>query len=190
MKTLPGIGVLALLILAGCATGDVGMVCPISGGETVTFVLTARGPKPAENDDFLVMGAAIMPNMEKKQFVYSFGLWAKKEKAPKHVTVEDVSEAQIELLVDDAAPKLDSKFVWKQDSPSKTGADPRLGWLYHEGNSPRIYRFTIVTDDGRQLVMYQLSIYPVFIKEPLRKLLGMAPLGRAGPPQAAGQPAD
>jgi hypothetical protein len=190
MKTLPAIGLFAILVLAGCASGDFAMVCPISGGETVTFVLTPRGPKAAENDDFLVVGASIMPNVEKKQFVYSFGLWAKKDKAPKHVTVEDVSEEQIELLVDDAAPKLESKNVWKQDTPPKTAADPRLGWLYHEGNSPRIYRFTIVTDDGRQLVMYQLSIYPVFIKEPLRKLLGMAPLGRAGPPQAAGQPAD
>ena len=182
MKTLFGIGLLALLILAGCATGDFGIVCPISGGETVTFVLTPRGPKSAENDDFLVVGAAIMPDIEHKQFVYSFGLFAKKEKAPKHVTVEDVSEEKIELLVDDAAPKLDAKFVWKQDSPSKNATDPRLGWLYHEGNSPRVYRFTITTDDGRKLVMYQLSSYPVFIKEPLRKMLGMAPLGRPGQP--------
>ncbi|HTZ22284.1 MAG TPA: hypothetical protein VMC06_15480 [Opitutaceae bacterium] len=190
MKTLFGIGMLALLILTGCATGDVGMVCPISGGETVTFVLTSKGPKPAENDDFLVVGAAIIPNVEHKQFVYSFGLWSKKEKAPKHVTVEDVSEEKIELLVDDAAPKLEAKYVWKQDSAPKTATDPRLGWLYHEGNSPRVYRFTITTDDGRQLVMYQLTFYPVFIKEPLRKILGMAPLGHSGPPQAASQPAD
>ena len=190
MKTLPGIGILALLILAGCATSDVGMVCPISGGETVTFVLNSKGPVPAENDDFLVVGAAIVPNVEKKQFIYSFGLWAKKEKAPKHVTVEDVSEEKPELLVDDAGPKLDDKQTWKQATEPKTATDPRLGWLYHEGNSPRIYRFTIVTDDGRRLVMHHLVFYPVFLKEPLRKILGMAPLGQSGPPQAASQSAD
>jgi hypothetical protein len=175
MKTLPGIGMLAILVLAGCATGEVGMVCPISGGQTVTIILTAHGPVPAENDDFKVVGAMITPNIEKKQFVYEFGLLAKKGKAPTHVTVEDVSEEKPELLVDDAGPKLDDKQIWKQDTAPKTATDPRLGWLYHEGNSPRIYRFTVITDDGRRLVMYQLTSYPVFIKASLRKILGMAP---------------
>jgi hypothetical protein len=175
MKTLPGIGLFAIVILAGCASGDVGMVCPISGGETVTIILTAKGPVPAENDDFKVVAAMITPNIEKKQFVYSFGLLAKNGKAPQHVTIEDVSEEKPELLVDDTGTKLDDKQIWKQDTAPKTSADPRLGWLYHEGNSPRIYRFTIVTDDGRRLVMHHLSNYPVFIKVSLRKILGMAP---------------
>ena len=86
-----------------------------------------------------------------------------------------MSEEKPELLVDDAGPKLDGKQTWKQDTAPKTATDPRLGWLYHEGNSPRIYRFTIVTDDGRRLVMHQLTTYPVFIKVSLRKILGMAP---------------
>jgi len=166
---------LTLLVLAGCATGEVGLVCPISGGESVTIILTAQGPVPAENDDFKVLAAMVAPNVEKKQFVYSFSLRAKKGKAPKHVTVEDVSEEKPELLVDDAGPKLDDKQTWTQDTAPKTAADPRLGWLYHEGNSPRVYRFTIVTDDGRRLVMHHLSNYPVFIKVSLRKILGMAP---------------
>ena len=175
MKTLPGIGLFAILILAGCASGDVGMVCPISGGETVTIVLTPKGPTPAENDDFKVVESVVSPNIAQKQFVYSFSLLAKTGKAPKHVTIDDVSEEKVELLVDDAAPKLDAKQVWKQDTPPRTAADPRLAWLYHEGNSPRVYRITIVTDDGRRLVMYHLSVFPVFIKTGLRKILGMAP---------------
>jgi len=175
MKTLPGIGMLAILVLAGCATGEVGMVCPISGGETVTIILTAQGPVPAENDDFKVVSSMITPNVEQKQFVYSFGLLAKKGGAPQHVTVEDVNEEKIELLLDDAGPKLNAKNIWKQDTPPKTAADPRLGWLYHEGNSCRIYRFTIVTDDGRRLVMHHLTVYPVFMKVRLREILGMAP---------------
>ncbi len=175
MKTLSGIGLLATLVLAGCASGDFGMVCPISGGETVTFVLTPKGPAPAENDDFKVVESAVSPGVGQKQFLYVFGLLAKNGKAPKHITVEDVSEENVELLVDDAGPKLDANNIWKQSTLPKTAADPRLGWLHHEGNSPRVYRFTIITDDGRRLVMHHLAIYPVFIKMGLRKILGMDP---------------
>jgi hypothetical protein len=175
MRTIPGIGMLVILALAGCASGEIGMVCPISGGETVTIVLTRNGPLPVENDDFLIMEATILPNIEQKQFIYSLGLLAKKGKAPKHVTVEDVSEEKVDLLLDDAGPKLDARNIWKQDTPPKTAADPRLGWLYHEGNSFRIYRFTIVTDDGRRLVMHHLTVYPMFMKVRLREILGMAP---------------
>ena len=77
--------------------------------------------------------------------------------------------------MDDAGPKLDAQHVWKQNTPPRTAAAPRLGWLYHEGNSSRVYRFTIVTDDGRRLVMHHLVIFPMFFKAGIRKILGMAP---------------
>ena len=175
MKTLSGIGMLAIMVLAGCASNEVGILCPISGGETITVILTPQGPVLAENEDFKVVAASFAPNIEQKQLIYAFALLAKKGKAPKHVSVEDVSEEKIELLVDDAGPQLDAKQIWLHNAPPKTATDPRLAWLYYEGNSTRVYRFKIVTDDGRQLVMYQASIVPVFIKGAARKILGMAP---------------
>jgi hypothetical protein len=175
VKTLLGIGFLAILLLAGCAGGDIGMICPISGGQTVTVILTSQGPVPAENDDFKVLMANMFPNVEKKQLIYTFGLLAKKGKAPRHVSIEDVSEEKAELLLEEAEPKLDDKQTWRRDAAPKTGDDPRLAWLYHEGNSTRIFRFTIVTEDGRRLVMHQATVYPVYVKIGARKILGMTP---------------
>lgn len=175
VRTLPCLGIVATLVLAGCASSEVGMVCPIAGGGMLTVYLTPQGPRPAENDDFKVETANFIPNIEQKQLVYTFSLLAKKGKAPQRIQIEDVSDAQAEILLVDAEPKLDAKRVWRGNASPKTAGDRALAWLFYEGNSTRIYRFTIVTADGRPLVMHQAAIHPVFVKEAVRKILGMTP---------------
>lgn len=148
------------------------MLCPIAGGEMLKVIIGPKGPVPAENDDARVEQANFVLDRDQKQLVYQFRLWEKKGKTLQSVKVEDVSDTQAVVLLEDAAPQLDEKRIWSGRSQPKKRGDDTIAWLHHEGNSTRVYRFTVTTGDGRQVVLHQAAIYPVLIKPEAKRALG------------------
>jgi len=115
----------------------------------------------------------VVPNLKEKNFTYLFSFQAKHDHAqtPRSVKVDDVTDDVAVNLVDDPHPVLNKESVWaKQVGP----IDPdRIPWLAEIENSVRIFRFTIVTADGRTLVLYQGASEPAVVKKYLRQELGM-----------------
>jgi len=150
---------------------------PISGGESVEFTFT-NGLVPQENADAKVPPASLEVRRAVKTLAYTFAFIEKTGHAPRSVVVEDVSGAAPEILVEDDHPAL-VRNAWLGVSGPKTAEDPRLGWLNEPDDSYRIYRLTIVTWDGRRLVMYTAAGYLPSVKANLRAALGMeAPKSR------------
>ena len=163
----------ALGLLAGCATGTISIKMPISGGDIVPLELGKGGFVHAENDDFKIEKALIVLDGKTKQGTFSAEFLAKTGRTPQSVEVVDVSDDTPKPFTTDTHPTLnkDQKWTWQSDPFTPDPANAK--WLFEIENSVRVYRFTIVTSDGRRLVMYEGASYPAFIKTYIRKQMGL-----------------
>lgn len=178
---------LAALVTLGTVTGCVapGMggletKVSISGGESVPIFFDSHGIVHAENDDVYIASAALMPKLnEGKKVTYQFAFQEKHHAVPRSVKVEDVTDDQAVTWVDDPHPTLDAKGNWEQILPAFEPDRSKVQWLYELETSIRVYRFTIVTADGRTLVMYEGANYPAYVKKFFRIQLGLEKVDKA-----------
>lgn len=171
-STLVGI-VFCSALLAGCVTTSSSMKSfRIAGGQTVQLPVTPSGALPTENADVKIEVTGYMLNGAAHTITYAFGFTEKKGERPREVKVEDVTGDQAQTLVIDRDPQLSPANYWKGNAAPMTRGDPALGWVNQPGNTTKVFRFTITTADGRQLVMYQASIWPGLAKGMVRMVLG------------------
>jgi len=161
----------ALVGISGCMiTGDYALVATITGGEKIRVPLGHSGPVLAREGDLQVKQAAFTMNPA-NQFVYTFELSAPPTRGFQSVRVEDVSDEKSFLLVDETKPSL-VNGRWRHLA-APLGPDAAcLRWIFHVDNSLRVYRFTVVEDDGKTVVLYQGSTYSDTVKAVVRKLFG------------------
>jgi len=171
---IPVVALLALL--SGCVApgmGGLSMNVTISGGETIRIDFDHGAIVHPENEDVQIITAILEPHLKEKNFTYLFSFQAKHGHAqtPRSVKVDDVTDDTPVSLVDDPYPAYNKESVWA----SRVGPfdSDKIPWLVEIENSVRIFRFTIVTADGRTLVLYQGASYPAFIKKSLRQDFGL-----------------
>ena len=176
LLALAGLG-----LLAGCATGSYSINMPISGGQTVPLELTTTGMLHGENDDFRIDAAVYQFDPKVKNGTYLFAFLVKKRGAPRSVKVDDVTDDEPKNLYQTDQIKVQDGH-WKQRTESFVPDQQNLKWIFEIENSIRVYRFTIVTADGRTDVLYEGCNYMGFVKELIRKSL--AENAAAAPPAA------
>jgi predicted GH43/DUF377 family glycosyl hydrolase len=164
---------LALLLvgLSGCASQTPSVRLLTSGGEKITVDLSRKGAVGPENKDLNVLGAAFLASPQQKKGIYAFALQLKSDVVLRGVKVEDVTETKARLMVDDTSPKVTGR-KWTWSSPPVAPDDSSLAWVQNIDESFRVYRFTIVLADGRQIVMHHTGYYPPFVKARMRVDLG------------------
>jgi hypothetical protein len=170
---LPG-----LLLLAGCSMPQFGTFTrevDVVGGDSVQVDFNRMGAVMAENDDVKINFATIAPSGQ--TFIQFFSFTEKRGKLPRSVKVEDVTAEGPETFVDDQNPRFTvnaktKASIWKWESPSLKEIGWMPQWLHDPDETLRLYRFTIVTSDGRKLVMDQVTSYPAFVKTRILKNLG------------------
>jgi hypothetical protein len=143
---------------------------PIAGGKMVSLPVTDGGPIPTEESAFKieVAGFSIQPSLFDPKHVvlaWKFGLTSKTSKKLERVLVEEVFPSDVaKTLVDDHSPSLSGK-MW---SGSNTGVEPNptsTPWLFTEGASVFIFRFTITPAGGvNPVVLYQ----PAWFSRPVK----------------------
>lgn len=171
-----GLPALLAACLAGCAElggGRPAVTVKISGGQTLTFALDPKiGPIPAENDDFKVQVARLLPIKDKPEAFYGFQMVVKKDGAPRRVIVDDVSDDSPVRVLDDEKPVV-RNHLWQKSTRTLGPADDEIKWIYQIDDSYRVFHFTIVTADGKTEELYQASYYPGFVKLFIRRGLGI-----------------
>ena len=167
--------VLLFLPLAGCAvpmTSSNTYMVPIANGESMEISIKNGGLVLAEADGIHILQVALNPSSDKKQIVYTFEFSAKSGLVPTHILIEDMTEAPVRTVAEDAAPKLKDGH-WKVDTPVLDPKDPAFEWLVQLDDTIRVYRFTITLADGRQIVLKQPQMFPVFMKQLIRVMIGI-----------------
>ena len=156
-----------LALLAGCATGEVSKVVPISGGKTLNVPLTREGVKPGEAEGYRAAGAVLMPGTEERTAVYNFALLALKEPALKRIRIVDISDEKESPLVDDPAPRFAEKH-WLAKSDPINADDPRLQWVFQISPSVRVYHFILTRTDGSEISFNHVVFVPPPFKAAVR----------------------
>lgn len=167
---------MALLIagFAGCAAQAPAVKLRIAGGEKIMVDLGRGGVIEGESKEVKVGVAGFMTNTQAKKGFYVFGLELKTMPALISMKVEDVTDDNVVLLVDDRSPKLAGR-IWRWATPLQSPDEKTLRWIQEIDDSFRVYRFTIALSDGRQLVLHHAAFYPAFAKEHMKFELGLGP---------------
>ncbi len=139
--------------------------------------MTDAGPLPAETRDFNVeaAGASVQPAFfapKQPTLAWGFALTIKKGKAPKRVVVEEVFPTEVAtVLVDDSKPVLQGTS-W---NGSSAGVDPTpasASWVFAEGATIFVVRFTITPEKGGPVILYQPVWYSAETKGLIRRSIG------------------
>jgi hypothetical protein len=158
-------------LLGGCATGSSLRTFTVAGGQTIELPIAPGGALPTENADVKIEVTGFVLKSQEREIVYTFGFTEKKRETPRSVRVEDVTGPTAELLVEDKSPQLDAHGYWKGSATPRKRGDAGLSWLNEAGDTTKVFRFTIVTADERELVMHQASVWSGDSKTLLRQLL-------------------
>ena len=166
------------LIVFGCLLAGCAFVreepFAISGGQNVNLTVERPWPRwtdiwvdylPAENEHFRLDAVGCYPVVgHQGELHYGFSLRLKHGDAPDGITIEDASDAEAELLVEDHAPRFQTPLdqhlpVWSGTSAAQPLAHHNFQWLKTDHESVRIYRFTIVASTGKSETLYQTVNY-------------------------------
>ncbi len=163
--------VLGALGAMGCSLVKTEVV-KVSGGEAISVEVEHEWPPtghggilylPAEGGAIRITSVGVFLNAKRK-LVAVFAFRVKNGGTLNSVLIEDVTDNQAEVLVDDSGPKLD-KGDWSASVDLKpiTGSCPQ--WLLSSKESIRIYRFSIAAAKAEKLVIYQAVTYNSRYKE-------------------------
>jgi hypothetical protein len=158
-------------MLCGCSTTSSMRTFTIAGGQTIELPIARGGAIPTENPDVKIEVTGFMLDGKAKEVTYAFGFTEKKRETPRSVKVEDVTGSSAELLVEDKLPQLEATGFWKGSAKPRGKGDSGLSWLNEAGDTTKVFRFTIVTADGRELVMYQASVWSGASKPLIRQAI-------------------
>ena len=174
------LGFLVPALLAGCSITHSTLMVPTADGRTAAFAFDKNGAVPAENADIKIEKAVFDVDSKAKGGKYIFAFREKRGGIPVRVKVEDVTEAPIATWVADSHPQL-IKGVWQWTCPPIDLEDKTLGWLHTIDPSIRVYRFTIVNQDGNTLMLDDASTYSSDVKEFVRKMIEAPPAAAPAP---------
>jgi hypothetical protein len=166
---------IALAALAGCAvpmTSSNTNVVPLANGEKMEMSVTAGGIATVSGEGVHIVQANLMPTADKKHVVYAFEVTVKEGLVAKHVTIEDMTEDPVRLVVDDPDPRLTNGH-WKFTTPPLDPKQPGVEWITQLDDTIRVFRFTVTLADGHQVVLRQPWIYPIYLKSIIRKMANM-----------------
>jgi hypothetical protein len=172
MKHAPLPLLAAAILLAGCTNT---LLVPITGDKTAEVVFGGSGPELASRGGVKITRAGMELNPKSKAINYIFDFIVSDGRAPRSILVEDVSEQEPapNVLAEDSHPHLTADRHWHFVSPSKMADDPDLAWISNIEATMRVYRFTVVTADGDQVVLYQPTQFSAYLKTAIRKTLGL-----------------
>lgn len=172
-RSVGAVALLGLLaVAAGCASKVFSYATTVSGGEQLRFTFEAGRAAPVKAEGFQILDAGIRPDMETKKVVCGFLFFDENpNRALQSVRVEDVTEEQPVLLIDDLAPKVE-KQRWSGLTKQFGAESPEIKWVFYIADSVRVYRFTITTADGRKVVLHQAAMVPAWVKGVIRAMFG------------------
>ena len=161
-----------LLSLSGCTTAtEVERPVHVAGGKVIGIPFGPNGPRPGRANGYEVAFASIGPGLTDLELTYRFVVNIPPGSKPANIKVDDISDEEAYPLIDDQHPWLEAGFWHIETRPIKNN-DPRLAWVLNVTPSIRVYRFTIMDEAGRRSLLYQVTVYPDYLKSAIRQKWG------------------
>jgi hypothetical protein len=175
----------AAVALAGCSistVSDVTVSREIADGQHALIHFKSGSVVQPESAQFRIEKTVL--DVETKELAgdYIFKVVLKEGPPPRSIRVDDVSEDPVTNWVDDRQPAFKGG-IWEVHSRKITFDDPSLKWLRELDASVRVYRFTIEAADGEKVVLDGAGVYPMGVKEFVRKQMDAAAAAQQRPVQ-------
>ncbi len=171
---------LALLsaALCGCQISpSVSAKVTTAEGETIEVPLES-GNTPVSDGVITVrlfqIGPWDMGPNKPKAVIFSFIVEFKEGADPKTVVVDDITEAPIMRIFADMKAHIVKDHIWGGVSTPYAPQDEHAKWLLNLDNSIRLYRFTVVLQDGTTHMVMKPMFFPGQMKSYVRTQLGVA----------------
>ena len=159
---------LAAGLLSGCAFIHT-ETHSISGGQSVSLEVERQWPEffswgiyffPAGNAQVQIQQFLAVPpaNPRTNGICYLAALKWRDKDSPVSITVEDVTDNQTQILINDSHPLL-TNACWCGVSAVLPPSAPNLNWVQARDDTVRIYRFTITTQTGQHVQLCQAVTY-------------------------------
>ncbi len=161
--------------LAGCAvpmTSSNTYEVPLANGEKMQMSVVNGGIGKLSAGGIHIVQNELNPMADKKHVAFVFEIAVKEGLVPKHITIEDMTEDPVRVLVDDPAPRL-ANGHWKFTTPALDPKQPGTEWIIQLDDTIRVFRFTVTLGDGSQVVLKQPAMYPIVLKSIIRKMADM-----------------
>lgn len=158
-----------LLSLAACSTApEYKYVTKISGGERLEFPIKGGGPERASAGGLTVLSSQFIGPPRGGVTFMGFLIKNDTGQELKKVLVEDVSEEKPAKILEDDSPKM-VDGSWRGVSEPISSTNPPFEWLAYLDASNRVYRFSVTLADGKTIALNQLTIFPAWMKEGMRR---------------------
>ena len=112
------------------------------------------------------------PQLPTNVIQYAFALKWKDANLPASIKVEDITDAQPVVLVEDPNP---TSTDWEGMSAVLPLNDPNLAWVQSTEDAIRIYCFTVVSSSGEQIRFHQAVNYSYHFTALLRRYFADRP---------------
>jgi hypothetical protein len=164
--------VLPLIWLTGCRSPSSHVSVPVAGAQDVVLERQGAGLKQAENDRVAVAQPGLQAvSLDGVHYVrWSFAISPKQATTLSTIKIDDVSDSQPLLLVNDVAPQLDAGR-WSEIAGLMDLSSGGVRWLFEPRETVRTFRFTISEPDGQSYVLYQVAPYSPASKEAIRAMV-------------------
>jgi hypothetical protein len=135
----------------------------VDGGRTVMLPMTSAGALPGENDLYKIEVAGVNAQLvsgqpEQSKLTWVFSALMKKSAAIESVVVERVGEnGDLTTLVDDRAVSLKTQS-WVGHTAPQQMTKEATPWIYRNGNSNFLFKFTVHVAGEPPSVVYQPSL--------------------------------
>ena len=170
----------ALLLLAVSALAEAQPVektfklpFKIAGVGWMDLRVSTAGALPAEDRKVRIEVAGILVSPSKEEpkranLLWTFGFTNKGMKAVESVRVEEVSPTEVAITrVDDASPEFKDGYWIGNSVPTEATRDTQP-WLYAEGPSNFVFRFSVKEPGKEPRVLYQVAAFSQEAKEYFR----------------------
>jgi hypothetical protein len=123
-------------------------------------------PRPRENDLFKmeVAGFVVSRSASGPQLKYIFGFATKKPGQITRVKVEDITERESIVLVDDKEPKIE-KNRWSGHSAITPVTSEKTPWMFDNRTTKMVFRITVSTAESDDKEVVQPATYPASAKK-------------------------
>ena len=164
--------VLPLIWLTGCRSPSSHVSVPVAGAPDVVLERQGTGLKQAENDRVAVAQPGLQAvSLNGVHYVrWSFAISPKQATTLSTIKIDDVSNPEPLLLVNDVAPQLDAG-KWLEIAGLMDLSSGGVRWLFEPRETVRTFRFTISEPDGQSYVLYQVAPYSPASKEAIRAMV-------------------
>jgi hypothetical protein len=169
-------GLLALLCAVAAARGSETEVFQIAGVGPMELPMTEDGAPPAKNRKMKVDFAGFMVgkragNPREAALIWTFGFRNKSLKNIESVRVEEVSPTDVAIVrVLDESPKLIDRG-WIGTAEPQVATRETQPWLYSQGMSVFVFRFTVKERGQEPQVLYQPTVFSPEAKQAFRRMI-------------------